>query len=283
MPRRLCPTCQGPWAVRQGPASCGGRAEEPHATRARRAWAAGQARRGTGRLVAGERETGGGGLERAGGPGRAVTAWRCAPWPRTAGPGDACWRVVRQHAAPLPGAATVLARSGAAWGWLAGAPGGRLGAALVGGQRAQESAPGLRERLPAVRGRARPCWPREPWPPLPQAWLPVAGTPQRLLPLPGQRGPTPPPQRLPPADWPAAQVIHRRPSGRVGEGTPTRLVGSAAAVPARLAASVVRQTIQTRGGARHTRTCRQGQGRRSRQGLSCAKARTWCETPLWGS
>jgi hypothetical protein len=281
LPRRRCPTGQGPWAVRPGPASCGGRAEEPHDTRARRAWAAGQARRGTGRLVAGETETGGGGLERAGRPGRAVPAWRCAPWPRTAGPGDAFGRVGRQPAAPRTGAAPVLALAGAAWGGRAGAPGGRLGAALVVGPRAQERAHGLFERRPAVRGRSRPCWPREPGPPSPQAWWPGAGTPERLLPLPGPRGPPPPPQRLPPADWPEAQVVQRRHSGRVGEGTPQRSVGAAAAGPARWAASGVRPTLQTRGGARHTRTCRQGHGRLSRQGLSVAQERTWCEQPLW--
>jgi hypothetical protein len=198
LPRRRCPTGQGPWAVRPGPASCGGRAEEPPATRARRAWAAGQARRGTGRLVAGETETGGGGLERAGRPGRAVPAWRCAPWPRTAGPGAAFGRVGRQPAAPRTGAAPVLALAGAAWGGRAGAPGGRLGAALVVGPRAQERAHGLFERRPAVRGRSRPCWPREPWPPSPQAWWPGAGTPERLLPLPGPRGPPPPPAAPPP-------------------------------------------------------------------------------------
>lgn len=51
IPRLRCPRCQATVAVRQGTASCGGRAAEPHDPMALRALAEGHALRGPGRLV----------------------------------------------------------------------------------------------------------------------------------------------------------------------------------------------------------------------------------------
>jgi hypothetical protein len=79
----------------------------------------------------------------------------------------------------------------------------------------------------------------------------------------------------PPADLHSAQVGKRRQSGRVGEVTTKISFGLAAAVPARLAASVVRQTIHTSCVARHHLTCRPCKGRLARQVLSFAKALPW--------
>ena len=75
MPRLLCPKCQGTFAVRQGTAYCGVHAEEPHDTMAMRALAAGNSLRGPGRIVAGDKDTVCGWLDRAGRHGRAVTPW----------------------------------------------------------------------------------------------------------------------------------------------------------------------------------------------------------------
>jgi hypothetical protein len=107
------------------------------------------------------------------------------------------------------------------------------------------------------------------------ALLPGYGTPAILRHLPGKRGPKPTPKRLPPADLQYAQVVKRRKSGRVVEVTTTIIFGSEAAVQARLAASPVRQTINTSFVERHNLTSRQCHGRLSRKVLSFSKDLTW--------
>ena len=62
----------------------------------------------------------------------------------------------------------------------------------------------------------------------------------------------------------------------------TRIIfGSEAAVQTRLAASVVRQTINTSFVERNNLTCRQCNGRLSRKVLSFSKGLTWLEKHLW--
>jgi hypothetical protein len=106
------------------------RAEQPPDTSARWALAAGHARRGPGRSVAVDPASVWAWGERASWPWRALTAWLGDTVPSTEGHVDAWWRVGRQHEAPLPVAAKGLALSGAAWGWSACAPAGRLVAAF---------------------------------------------------------------------------------------------------------------------------------------------------------
>jgi hypothetical protein len=65
--------CQGTFSVRQGTADVGVRAEEPHYTIAMRALAAGNALRGTGRIVDVDKDTVCAWVDRAGRHGRAVT------------------------------------------------------------------------------------------------------------------------------------------------------------------------------------------------------------------
>ena len=113
------------------------------------------------------------------------------------------------------------------------------------------------------------------------ALLHVYGTPEIILHIPGKRGPKPTPKRLPPADLHYAQVLKRRKSGRVVEVTTKIIFGSAAAVQARLAASLVSQTINTSFVERNNLTCRQCNGRLSRKVLSFSKDLTWLEKHLW--
>jgi hypothetical protein len=77
IPRLLCTMCQGTFSVRQGTASCGVRAEEPHYTIALRALAAGHALRGPGRIVAVAQDTVCDWLDRAGRHCPAVTTSLC--------------------------------------------------------------------------------------------------------------------------------------------------------------------------------------------------------------
>jgi hypothetical protein len=109
----------------------------------------------------------------------------------------------------------------------------------------------------------------------------VYGTPEVLLHIPSRRGPKPTPRRLPPADLHDAQVVKRRKSGRVVEVTTKIIFGSEAAVQARVAAALVRQTINTSFVERHNLTCRQCNGRLSRKVLSFSKDLTWLEKHLW--
>jgi hypothetical protein len=81
--------------------------------------------------------------------------------------------------------------------------------------------------------------------------------------------------RLPPTDVPYAQVIKHRKGGRVVHVTTKIIFGSEEAVPARVAASPVSQTITTRVVERNNLTCRQCQGRLARKGLRCSKELTW--------
>ena len=75
MPRLLCAKCQGTFSVRQGTASFGVRAEEPHDTMAMRALAEGNSLQGPSRIVDVDKDTVCGWRDRAGRHGRAVTIW----------------------------------------------------------------------------------------------------------------------------------------------------------------------------------------------------------------
>jgi IS1 family transposase len=267
--------------VRPGTAYCGVRAEEPHDTIAMRALAEGHSLRGTGRLVDVDTDTVWDWVDRAGRHCRAVTTYLFDTLQIPECQVDAWWSFVRKKAAPLTVAEKVLALSGDAWGWIACAPAWRLVAALVVGQRDQAHANVLLERLQAVRCGSIPFFPSDPVPHSAHALLPVYGTPAIILHLPGQRGPTPTPTRLPPADLPYAQVVKRRKSGRGVEVTPKLIVGSEAAVPARLAASPVRQTLNTSCVERNNLPGRQCHGRLSRTVRSFSKDLTWVEKHLW--
>ena len=101
----------------------------------------------------------------------------------------------------------------------------------------------LLERVQAVSCGYIPFFPSDQLPHYAHALLHMYGTPEVLLHIPGRRGPKPTPKRLPPADLHYAQVVKRRKSGRVVEVTTKIIFGSEAAVQARLAASLVSQTI----------------------------------------
>jgi len=191
LPRLLWTRCAGTCSARQGTASCGVRAAEPHDPIAMRALAEGHALRGPGHLVESEKDTVGDGRDRAGRPGRAVTTSWFDPWPLTECHGDAWWSFVRQKEAPRTVAENVRARSGEAWGWSACAPAWRLVAAFVGGKRAQEHGNMLRKRLQAVSCGSMPFFPRDPRPHEAHALLHGYGIPEGILPSPGQRGPKP--------------------------------------------------------------------------------------------
>jgi len=281
IPRLLCTKCQGTFSVRQGTAYFGVRAEEPNYTIAMRALAEGNSLRGTGRIVDVDKDTVCSWLDRAGRHCRIVTTWLFDTLHITECQVDELWSFVRKKEAHLTVAEKVLALYGDAWVWMAFAPVWRLVAAFVVGKRDQESANMLLERLQAVSCGYIPFFTSDQLPHYAQALLHVYGTPEIILHIPGKRGPKPTPKRLPPADLHYAQVVKRRKSGRVVEVTTKIIFGSEAAVQARLAASVVSQTINTSFVERNNLTCRQCNGRLSRQVLSFSKDLTWLEKHLW--
>jgi hypothetical protein len=148
-------------------------------------------------------------------------------------------------------------------------------AAGVVGKRDPENANVLRERLQAVSCGSLPCVTSDQLPYEAQALWHVYGRPEVRLHLPGQRGPTPTRTRLPPADLPDAQVVKRRPGGRVVHVPTTIIVGTAAAGQDRVAVSTVSPTITTSVVARHHLPCRPCHGRLSRTGLRLSTDLTW--------
>lgn len=88
--------------------------------------------------------------------------------------------------------------------------------------------------------------------------------------LAGQRGRKPKPQLWPPANLLAAQVVKHRLGGRGVQVTPKTILGSEAAIQARLAASTPSQTINTSFVERNNLTCRQGTRVRQRPDLQGA-------------
>jgi IS1 family transposase len=267
--------CQGTFSVRQGTAYFGVRAEEPNYTIAMRALAEGNSLRGTGRIVDVDKDTVCDWVGRAGRHCRVVTTYLFDTLHITECQVDELWSFVRKKEAHLSVAEKVLALYGDAWVWIAFAPEWRLVAAFVVGKRDQEHANVLLERVQAVSCGYIPFFPSDQLPHYAHALLHVYGTPEVLLHIPGRRGPKPTPKRLPPADLHDAQVVKRRKSGRVVEVTTKIIFGSEAAVQARLAASLVSQTINTSFVERNNLTCRQCNGRLSRKVLSFSKDLTW--------
>jgi hypothetical protein len=161
MPRLWCTLCQRTVSARQGTAYFGVHAEEPHDTIALRALAEGHSLRGTGRIIGVDKDTVCDWRDRAGRHGRAVTTSLFDHWPITEGQVDEWWSFVRTKAAHLTVAEKVLALDGEAWVWIAFAPAWRLVAACVVGNRDQENAHVLLERLQAVSGGEMPFLTRD--------------------------------------------------------------------------------------------------------------------------
>jgi IS1 family transposase/transposase-like protein len=197
--RLLCTRCEGTLSARQGTAYCGVRAEEPNYTIAMRALAEGNSLRGTGRIVAIDKDTVCDWLDRAGRHCRAVTTSLFDTLHITECQVDKWWSFVRKQEAHLTAAEKVLALDGDAWVWIAFAPAWRLVAAFVVGKRDQEHANGLLKRLQAVSCGYMPFFTSDQLPHYAHALLQVYGIPQVILPIPGKRGPKPPPKCLPPA------------------------------------------------------------------------------------
>jgi IS1 family transposase len=165
-----------------------------------RALAEGNSLRGTGRIVAIDKDTVCDWLDRAGRHCRAVTTSLFDTLHITECQVDKWWSFVRKQEAHLTAAENVLALDGDAWVWIAFAPAWRLVAAFVVGKRDQEHANGLLKRLQAVSCGYMPFFTSDQLPHYAHALLQVYGIPQVILPIPGKRGPKPPPKCLPPAD-----------------------------------------------------------------------------------
>jgi IS1 family transposase len=246
-----------------------------------RALAEGNSLRGTGRIVAVDKDTVGHWLERAGPHCRAVAAYLFHDLHLSECQLDEMWSFVYKKEKRLTATEKVLSHYGDAWVWIAFAPQWRLVPAFVVGKREQEQANLLIERLKGVSCGHIPFFTSDQWAHYPHALLHGYGVPEVVLDIPGKRGPKPKPKLLPPSDLLYAQVVKHRKRGRVVKVTTKVVFGTAEAIQACLQASSVSETINTSFVERNNLTCRQANRRLARKTLSYSKDLSWLEKHLW--
>ncbi len=279
--RLLCKMCERTFSERKGTAYFDIRTEARIYTIAMRALAEGNSLRGTGRIVAVDKDTICDWLDIAGKHCRAVIAYLFHDLHISECQLDELWSFVYKKEKRLTSTEKVLAHYGDAWVWLAFAPEWRLVLAFVVGKREQAQANLLIDRLKGVSCGHIPFFTSDQLPHYANALLHGYGVSEVTLNIPGKRGPKPKPKLLPPTDLLYAQVVKRRERGRVVEVTTKVIFGSEDAIQTRLLASPVSETINTSFVERNNLTCRQCNGRLSRKVLSFSKDLSWLEKHLW--
>jgi IS1 family transposase len=193
---------------------------------------------------------------------------------------DELWSFVHTKQDHLPAAKLYCETYGDAWVWLAFAPVWRLVLAFVIGKRTQASANLLLARLVQVTDDRIPFFTSDQLPEYKNSLLHTYGQWQRPARR-GCRGPHPKPQRQPPPELLYAQVVKKRDKGRI-VAVGTRIVfGEPAAIAARLVASPVSQTLNTRFVERDNLTQRQHNRRLTRRTTGFSKDITGFKKQLW--
>jgi IS1 family transposase len=193
---------------------------------------------------------------------------------------DELWSFVHTKQDHLPAAKLYCETYGDAWVWLAFAPVWRLVLAFVIGKRTQASANLLLARLVQVTDDRIPFFTSDQLPEYKNSLLRTYGQWQRPARR-GCRGPHPKPQRQPPPELLYAQVVKKRDKGRI-VAVGTRIVfGEPAAIAARLVASPVSQTLNTRFVERDNLTQRQHNRRLTRRTTGFSKDITGFKKQLW--
>lgn len=156
----------------------------------------------------------------------------------------------------------------------------RVVLACVVGQRPQENADGLLDRVKEVTDGHLPVFPRDHRPASDEALLQTYGVwvqPAR----PGDRGRYPPPRLVPTTDRLYAQVVKGREPGRVTEVKTTVVFGTPEAIADTRAHASVSATLHTSVVERDHVTPRQSHRRLTRRTHGFSKAIIWCEKPRW--
>lgn len=193
---------------------------------------------------------------------------------------DELWSFVHTKEAHLPSAKGLCESYGDAWVWLAFAPLWRVILAFVVGERTQESADLLLERLKDVTNGHVPFFTSDQWPGYEEALLRAYGhwvQPERR----GQRGRFPHPRRVAAADLLYAQVVKIRTNGHVTEVKTKVVFGTPESVAVHLAASAASRTINTSFVERDNLSQRQHNRRLARKTNAFSKDITWLEKQLW--
>lgn len=280
--RRLqCKRCESTFSIRQGTASMGIRTDETVFTIAMRALAEGNSIRGTARIVDVDKDRVAAWLDHA--------AFHCMAGTRdffrnlhvTECPLDELWGFVRKKEDTLEPIEKILTESGDAWVWTCFAPVPKLIPAFVVGKRTRENAHRLLATLASVTDGTIPFFTSDDLPHYTGAVLQTYGVLEQGKRRPGQRGRLRKPRVLPPPELRDALVVKKREQGRVVSVGTEILFGDEATISALLAASPVRNTINTSYVERQNLTIRQGARRLTRKAQAFSKERDWLEKQLW--
>jgi IS1 family transposase len=245
-----------------------------------RALAEGNAIQGTARIVQIDKDTVCAWLNRAAQPCRLVMLSHWRDLSVTECQLDEWWSFVHTQDQNLAAARPWCETDGDAWVWVAFAPEWRLVVALVVGNRTQEHANLLLDRVVSVTDAHLPCFTSDPWPGYPTALLHAYGEgyqPERQ----GKRGRYPALRCRPPPNLLYAQVVKRREKGRVVEVTRKIVWGQADELQARWAASTTSTMINTSFVERDNLTWREHNRRLTRKTIAFSKELPWMEKQWW--
>jgi IS1 family transposase len=193
---------------------------------------------------------------------------------------DELWSFVHTKEQNLGAAQQWCKTDGDTWVWVAFAPVWRLVVAFVVGQRTQESANLLLDRVAYVTDDHIPFFTSDQWSAYPNALLRTYGEwyqPTRQ----GRRGPHPALRCRPRPNLLYAQVVKRREKGRVVEVARKIIGGDANEINMCLAASVASTTINTSFVERSNLAWREHNRRLTRKVMGFSKERPWMEKQLW--
>jgi len=276
----LCKSCGGSVALSYATAYDGLESEPAIFEAAIRALAEGNSIRATGRIFQVDKDTLCEWLNRAALQCRLVALYLWTGLHVLECQLDELWSFVHTKEAHLPSAKGLCESYGDAWVWLAFAPLWRVILAFVVGERTQESADLLLERLKDVTDGHVPFFTSDQWPGYEEALLRAYGhwvQPERR----GQRGRFPHPRRVAAADLLYAQVVKIRTNGHVTEVKTKVVFGTPESVAVHLAASAASRTINTSFVERDNLSQRQHNRRLARKTNAFSKDITWLEKQLW--
>jgi IS1 family transposase/transposase-like protein len=279
-PQALCKRCGSSVALSYATAYYGLESDPVIFETAVRALAEGNSLRATGRILQIDKDTVCDWLDRAALHCRSVILYLWNGLHVTECQLDELWSFVHTKEDHLPCAKIYDETYGDAWVWLAVAPVWRLVLAFVVGERTQENADLLMDRLKQVTDEHIPFFTSDQLPEYEDALLSAYGKwvyPKRN----GQRGRFPHPRLVPSSDLLYAQVVKVRENGRVKEVKTKIVFGKPEVIAVLLTASPVSETINTSFVERDNLTQRQMNRRLTRKTNGFSKDIAWFEKQLW--
>jgi len=278
----LCQSCGRSVFLRYGTAYFELEADPSVFETAIRALAEGNSLQSTARIVQVDKDTACAWLDRAAQHCRRVMLYLWQGLHVTECQLDELWSFVHTKEANLSGAKQSCTSYGDAWIWIAFAPAYRLVVAFAVGERTQESANLLLERVVHVTDATIPFFTSDQLPEYRTALLHAYGQwhqPERQ----GRRGPNPKRRRIPHPGLLYAQVVKQRQRGQVVAVTHKIVFGDPMSINAQLEASAASTAINTSFVERENLTLRQQNRRLTRKTNGFTKELSWLERQLWVS